>query len=555
MNVKKIATLLTAVIASASLMQVCASADEELLVGGEISKLTYVEAQGGVFHDANGVEGDALQIMAEKGFNFARIRLLDDPGAGHGDGTYYLPAGFMTEEDCLSMARRAKEKSMKIEFTFAYSDFWVDGEKQMLPHKWQDEADEQGLSGESLAAFLEEKVYSYTKRVMNDLIAQGTCPEYVSIGNEVQVGILFNHWQNHNGFYNNAGYLARFLNAGAKAVRETAPDTKIILHSDNGGLVSQRKTFIGVLDKVDFDIIGASYYPYYNQSVSIDNVVSEFKTLAAKYNKGVIVMETGYNWSELRGDGWEGQLHDNGYYQSRTGFGETKEGQKNFLAEQYRQLKTIDGCVGSLYWDPIMLYDGGTYTIGWAQKEDGGWTDANVVSNSNLFDFNSNALPAFDAMAESHATSSELIITGAVYDGRIKLKNSNFEIHYGDEIYNIRTDRFGEYAVAVPYEDNKMIMMDRCGKQYNSADAVNRIINNVNFELDVFKDVKNGKIEFYAPPEMSKMYAAKYDDEGRMTEVREIPATPGDNIRELAFEPDKMFMWGEKNEPIKMWKK
>lgn len=50
------------------------------LKGGEISKLTYVEDRGGKFYDENGQEGDALQIMAENGFNFARIRVLNNPG-------------------------------------------------------------------------------------------------------------------------------------------------------------------------------------------------------------------------------------------------------------------------------------------------------------------------------------------------------------------------------------------------------------------------------------------------------------------------------------------
>ena len=65
--------------------------------------------------------------MAENGFDFARIRVLNNPGKGHGN-EHYLPEGYQEiPDDCLAMARRAKDKGMQIEFTFAYSDTWSDG--------------------------------------------------------------------------------------------------------------------------------------------------------------------------------------------------------------------------------------------------------------------------------------------------------------------------------------------------------------------------------------------------------------------------------------------
>ena len=52
--------------------------------------------------------------MAENGFNFARIRVLNNPGKGHGN-EYYLPEGYQDPDDCLAMARRAKDKGMQID--------------------------------------------------------------------------------------------------------------------------------------------------------------------------------------------------------------------------------------------------------------------------------------------------------------------------------------------------------------------------------------------------------------------------------------------------------
>ena len=51
--------------------------------------------------------GDALQIMAENGFNFARIRVLNNPGKGHGN-EYYLPEGYQDPDDCLANGKTCK---------------------------------------------------------------------------------------------------------------------------------------------------------------------------------------------------------------------------------------------------------------------------------------------------------------------------------------------------------------------------------------------------------------------------------------------------------------
>ena len=463
--------------------------------GGEISKLTYVEDNSGVFKRADGTTADALQVMAENGFNLARIRLLDDPGPGHGQKNtdsstptgWYLPKGYMTEEDCLEMARRAKDKGMDILFSFAYSDYWVDGDKQMMPAAWKKEITDQGLSDEAMYQYLEDKTYSYTKKVMEDLAAQGTTPEFVSIGNEIQAGMYFGQRGTDN-FYSalsgNAAMLKRFLKAGAKAVREVSPKTKIVFHSDNGGKLSERATFMSVIRDSSmseyFDVIGVSYYPFYNkdnlttkQKTSIDDVVSEFSSLVDELKKDVIIMETGYNWDELRGDGYEGQLQDSGYYQDT--YGESKEGQRAFLTELYAKLKKVLGgrCIGDLYWDPVMIYDGGSYTIGWAVKEDDNWTDGNVVSNSTIFDFDGIAVPGQLAMKYNTESSDTLNISGKIKSGTTVAANKEVTFTVNGKQYNRTTDKYGDYIVSIPYpEDGKVsISLKGSGTPYTDKAA------------------------------------------------------------------------------------
>ncbi len=444
--------------------------------GGEISKLSYIESKNGTFRRIGGTTAvnDALQVMAENGFNLARIRLLDSPGKGHGDGTYYLPAGFMDLNDCLSLARRAKDKGMDIELTIAYSDYWVDGEKQMVPYNWK--ADVDGLKGEALVSALEKKVYDYTKESLQAFIDQGTTPEFVSIGNEMQVGILFNQWKNNNGLYNNAAYLKRLVNAGAKAVRELAPDAKIIIHSDNGGNVSKRSTFMSLVkDKtVDYDVIGVSYYPYYNAAVSIDTVVSEFNNFVRTYDKDVIIMETGYNWTQYkRGGSWEGQLQDSGYYQNV--YGESEEGQRAFLTELYAKLKTVLGgrCIGDLYWDPVMIPASG---VCWAQAEDGS-SQPEVVSNSTIFNYNSSQATAGQlAMKYNTEASDTLNISGRIKTstaGTAYAKNKKVTFTVNGAQYNRTTDKYGDYIVSIPYPDDGKVNISLKGSEtsYTDKDA------------------------------------------------------------------------------------
>lgn len=464
----------------------------EFLKGGEISKLTYIEDMGGKFRDAEGNERDALQIMAENGFNLARIRVLNNPGKGRGDGTYYLPEGYQNEEDCLEMARRAKDKGMKIQFTFAYSDYWSDGEKQYIPSEWLKYIDDNGITDkQALTDYLADRVYEYTKKVMLDLIEQDTVPDYVSIGNEMQYGVLFGHWQKSNGLYNTAGakYQVQILNAGTKAVREASPSSKIILHSDNGGLViSKRGLFYNTfVSQVDCDIIGVSYYPFYNSSISINAVVNEFNKMIAKYDKDVMIMETGYNWSQNRGDGYEGQLKDNGYYQNT--YGETKEGQHAFLIELYAKLKTnvTDGrCIADLYWDPVMLYDGGSYKIGWAVKESDDWADGNVVSNSNLFDFEGRALPSQEAMKYNTSASDTVLISGKITEENGEpVKNTKVTFTAGYRKQTVSTDAYGEYIVSAPYSDKIGVTAEGyAGSYYLDTPADDFIIKDVNFPAE-----------------------------------------------------------------------
>lgn len=422
------------------------------LKGGDITELTYVEQCGGKFYDTDGIEKDALQILAEQGMNTARIRIYNNPGKGRGEGGYYLPEYYQSADDALNLARRAKAKGMQIQLTFHYSDYWTNGSRQIIPSDWQ--AQLEGLSDADAVDKLEQLVYDYTLDIMTKMKAQGTCPEYVSLGNEIQGGILYPYGRNKNW-----DTLARFLNAGSSAVKKVSPDSKIILHLDDAGNTDRYNNFFGNCETygVQYDIIGPSYYPFWTKR-TVAEVVDFCNTMADTFDKDILIMETGFNFSPTKPDGYPGQLSDNGPYEDI--YPSSPEGQRDFLCELYSGLKNVkDGrCIGDLYWDPVMISCDG---VGWAIKEEKDTADTNVVSNTTLFDFDGNALPALDAMRDNKNATTDRIVAGRVFD-----KSSTPVPYFTLALTSksrpsvtrpIQCDAYGDYFASAPALSNTQI--------------------------------------------------------------------------------------------------
>lgn len=350
-----------------------ANAVTDLVMGGDLSLLTHLENNKAAFYDESGKSVDCLDFVADNGMNLARLRLYNDPGNPDYSPSKRLPAGIQSPEDILTLARRAKDKGMQILVTFYYSDYWADGAHQTKPHAWAD------LS----YADLKKAVYDFTKDYMQKLIAQGTTPEFVSIGNEIQAGILF-----PDGACGNPRQMAELLNAGAKAVRELTPDARIVIHSAAGeGMAeSTLKWFFGLLRdyNVDYDIIGISYYPFWSNSSA-----SQFRAVANRlingFDKDILIMETGYSWNATLPSGYPGQLSHNGPYAEFS-----KLGQRDFMLDLSNQIKQVNSgrVLGYIYWDPIFIETPG---LGWVV---GG---QNVISNTTLFGFQGESLPVLDA--------------------------------------------------------------------------------------------------------------------------------------------------------------
>lgn len=438
------------------------------ITGGDMTEVSYIESLGGKYKDKDGNDTDVFDFLGENGVNMARIRLSNNPGKGRGDGTYYLPDGFQNEEDCLKLSKRAKDAGMGIQFTFNYSDYWSNGERQIIPSDWV-EAIKADLGYDVKdAAFLNsmtdaqkkqiqkklgDLVYEYTFDIMTKLKNQDTLPEYVSLGNEINGGVLFPFANtfaanmNKNRFelvyddktspedikcYEDWAGLTSILNRGYDAVKAVSPSSQVVIHLANGSKDSVYTWFFDKYKKAGgkFDVIGASYYPAWSEN-PIETCVSFCNNISKKYNKDILIMETGYNWSSTKKNGFSGQLTANAPgYNEKYPF--TQEGHSDFTAALINALKGVDGgrCAGILYWDPCMIHvedsDAPNESLsGWAYREDTDKPDGNVVENTTLFDFDGRAIKSVDVFKNSKNSALAIHGTMTVTDNQDGTKTAS----------------------------------------------------------------------------------------------------------------------------------
>jgi len=269
------------------------------MIGADISHLPSLESRGMKFSD-NGVQKDAIEILKDHGFNYIRLRLFNNPAAEKG---YSPKIGFCDLEHTLQMAKRIKNSGMKILIDFHYSDYWTDPQQQNKPSAWQ------GLEKEKL----EDALRSYTREVISALKSQGTTPDMVQIGNEINHGMV---WP--DGHIGNPDELARLIKAGVAGVKDVDPSVIIMLHIALGGQNAESVFWLDnmIARGVEFDLIGLSYYPRWHGTLS--DLKNNMINLISRYHKDINLVEYSqvkeevndivFNLPDKRGNGtciWE----------------------------------------------------------------------------------------------------------------------------------------------------------------------------------------------------------------------------------------------------------
>ncbi|MFL5807959.1 MAG: beta-galactosidase GalA [Flavisolibacter sp.] len=242
------------------------------MIGADISFLPQLESRGMKFSD-KGVQKDVIEILKDHGFNYVRLRIFNDPAR---DSGYSPKKGFCDLGHTLQMAKRVKAAGLKLLLDFHYSDYWADPGKQFKPAAWRG----------TTFNVLKDSVYEYTKNVVGKLKAQGTTPDMVQIGNEINHGMI---WP--EGHISNLDSLAELIQSGIKGVHAIDASVPIMLHTALGGQHDETVFFFDnmLARGIQFDVIGMSYYPKWHGT--LDDLRNNLTDIAKRYDQDIIIVE------------------------------------------------------------------------------------------------------------------------------------------------------------------------------------------------------------------------------------------------------------------------
>lgn len=364
----------------------------EFIKGFDISSLLEVERCGGLFRDGGAPE-DLLAILRRCGANWIRLRLWNDPYDESGES---YGAGVCDLSTVLTLARRTKRAGMKWLLDFHYSDFWADPGKQTVPKAWRG-LDEAGL---------EKAVYRYTKDVLCACRAAGVPPEMVQVGNELSNGLLWPtgrtpNWEN----------ICRYISAGVQAVREEAPEARIMVHLDNGGNHALYREWFDHYFQLggECDIIGLSYYPFWHGTLA--DLSANMNDIAPRYGRDLVVVETSMGFTMDSYAAREGLTEEarkgaatRPELTARVPYPMTPQGQADYTRDLLKVIRSVPGGRGAgfFWWEPAWIPAPGS---GWANQA--GWEyvreqgpGGNEWANQALFDFDGAALPALKVIRD-----------------------------------------------------------------------------------------------------------------------------------------------------------
>ena len=364
------------------------SGRDDFMMGVDLSSIVEVTNRGGKFYDISGQRTSIYQLLADRGVNYIRIRLWNDPkspsGVLYGGGNNDL-------EVAKDIGYRAKLFGMKILLNFHYSDFWADPGKQVIPKEW---------SHLTTAIEISQAIYDFTYDAMEQMEQAGAKVDMVQIGNEIAPGMITqgtNDYETLNtdsperyalsasisGSTQNIQNLILYLNAGLTASKAQHPEVLRMIHIDRGGNNAFYRTFFDRLaeHQLDYEIIGMSYYVFYHGS--LENFTNNINDIAARYQKQIVIAETSY--------GFTNQNVANAAHiltQSYFNYPLSPQGQVDVMRDIIDVVARVEHHLGLgiFYWEPA-----------WLPVAGAGWAGAGTPitwANQALFSYQGIELPS-----------------------------------------------------------------------------------------------------------------------------------------------------------------
>jgi arabinogalactan endo-1,4-beta-galactosidase len=321
-----------------------------------------------------------LDVMQDRGMEYTRLRVFNEPRSESTGNPNAVP--YQGPERTLTSAQWVKERGLGLGIDFHYADSWADPGKQPKPRAWAElEFDE-----------LTQAVYDYTYDYVEQLVAQGTVPDKVAVGNEIANGFMWGseavgapnteavhaganppYFRDQASVYQSqpgGGILWQYryaedpaerqlyldswdrfttlLAAGIAAVRDASPESEVELHSVVGRISGMGKageywkqltTRLNAKGQ-DFDVLGLSYYPEHHGS--LEQMESNLHTLATTYPQYKLeIAETSYPAT-------------GGGTQPNSTFPRTVQGQADAIQHVFQMVNDVvdNQGAGALLWEP-----------------------------------------------------------------------------------------------------------------------------------------------------------------------------------------------------------
>jgi arabinogalactan endo-1,4-beta-galactosidase len=317
--------------------------DLAIMRGADVSTGQRASDLGAPYSYADGTAGHPLDILESAGVNYIRLRIWNDPRSGYNN-----------KEQVLRYARQVKARGLGLMVDFHYSDTWADPGRQVKPAAWASH----GITR------LTSDVSAYTSDVCESLKAQGTVPDSVQIGNEIEAGILWDDGRVVDGDLTNLGLL---LEAGYDAAKSCDSDIQVVLHTatvKSGAL----RFYDGLRARgVRWDITGLSYYCAWHGTLS--EMAGVVAGLRSRHGKPVVIAETAYPYTTHDADGTP-----NVVTAACPDYPATPAGQQaHFAAVQNAAYAA--GAAGVFYWEPT-----------WYAVPGNGWDPADIDGSGNQWD-------------------------------------------------------------------------------------------------------------------------------------------------------------------------
>ena len=352
--------------------------------------------------DTDGLQHDVLQILKNHGVNMVRLRPSSAPPYSNPSQTGCSGAACFAETEAqdLDLAKRTKNLGMSLELTLLFDG----GSSASLPPAW---------AGHSMAQ-LQTDIHDYVKTEISLYRQQGTMPDLVSIGNEVNTGFLTG-----SGSVSDASFsdFALLQTAGLQGVIDAAADTSM------GPAMPAPLTCIHITpqwpmtdfftranaNNIPYDAICQSYYPFFHgpltdaqsaaSNPSAQPVEQDVLNSATSLGKPIFVIEAG-------------EHYENGFDANDPWYPPSQANQAQFLRDLNGVLKSLPNNLGMglEYWDPAGvdiprlgggLFNGGTNLPDAIYVWNGLtiFDNADASGSVNVSDPNySTPLPALDAL-------------------------------------------------------------------------------------------------------------------------------------------------------------